>query len=138
MIDFSPSTHKMDQSNPAVLALILRHLPKGESKPDLVTDIEVVWTMRLGAVRGSGVLIVYTARDLTCDGGNGWTGLDGNDLAIIQTAVRRALNRNGGGGLIDRFVVRGQQSRCKLNTKPGVAPMVDTVDDSQPWLPGLL
>lgn len=98
-----------------LLSAIQNNLPVELGKPRLVQDIEFVWTRKLGALRGNGVLVVGSARELTTDGGNGWTGLDGKDLDIIDAAISNAIGEVGATGMIDRFIVRAKRNDCPLS-----------------------
>ncbi len=91
-----------------LLSTIQRYLPQDANKLPLVLDIELIWTRKLGALRGYGALVVTTARELTTEGGNGWTGLDGKDLDIIDAAISAAVDEVGATGMIDRFIVRAK------------------------------
>jgi hypothetical protein len=99
-------------------------LPKDTRKPQLVESVELIWTRKLGALRGNGVLVVTTARELTTEGGNGWTGLDGKDLDVIDAAISDAVDEVGATGMIDRFIVRG-----KRNDRPLSDAEVDNLFD---------
>lgn len=98
-----------------LLSAIQNGLPVERGKPQLVQDIQLVWTRKLGALRGNGVLVVTTARELTTEGGNGWTGLDGKDLDIIDAAISNAVDEVGATGMIDRFIVRAKRNDRPLS-----------------------
>lgn len=98
-----------------LLSEVQARLPQDPRKPPLVLDIELVWTRKLGALRGHGALVVTTARELTTEGGNGWTGLDGKDLDIIDAAISNAVDEVGATGMIDRFIVRAKRNDCPLS-----------------------
>ncbi|MDY0967582.1 hypothetical protein [Sphingomonas sp. CFBP9021] len=98
-----------------LLSAIQVGLPVELGKPQLVQDIQLVWTRKLGALRGNGVLVVTTARELTTEGGNGWTGLDGKDLDMIDAAISNAVDEVGATGMIDRFIVRANRNDRPLS-----------------------
>lgn len=98
-----------------LLSAIQNRLPVELGKPRLVQDIELVWTRKLGAPRGNGVLIVTTPRQLTPNGGNGWTGFDGIDFRILDAAISDAVDEVGATGLVDRFVVRAKGNQAHLS-----------------------
>ena len=92
-----------------LMSAIQYRLHKDARKPMLVEGVELIWTRKLGALRGNGVLVVTTARELTIEGGNGWTGLDGKVLDVIDAAISDAVDEVGATGMIDRFVVRAKR-----------------------------
>lgn len=96
-----------------LLFKIQNKLPIEPEKPSLVQNIELVWTRKLGSVRGRGILVVTTPRELTTNGGNGWTGFDGIDFRILDAAISAAVDEVGATGMIDRFIVR-----AKTNDRP--------------------
>jgi hypothetical protein len=96
-----------------LMSAIQNRLDTNSRKPKLVEGVELIWTRKFGALRGNGVLVVTTARELTTDGGNGWTGLDGKDLDMIDAAISDAVDEVGATGMIDRFIVR-----AKTNDRP--------------------
>ncbi len=98
-----------------LLSAIQIRLPDESGKPPLVQNIELVWTRKLGAVRGNGVLVVTTPRELTPNGGNGWTGFDGIDFRILDAAINDAVNEVGATGMVDRFIVRANRSEGTLS-----------------------
>ncbi len=98
-----------------LLSAIQDGLPRDSRKPQLVLDVELVWTRKLGALRGHGALVVTTGRELTTEGGNGWTGLDGKDLDLIESAVSNAVDEVGATGMVDRFIVRANRSQGTLS-----------------------
>jgi hypothetical protein len=93
-----------------LLSAIQAYLPQDTRKPPLILGIELIWTRNLGALRGHGALVVTTARKLTTEGGNGWTGLDGKDLDMIDAAISNAVDEVGATGMIDRFIVRANRN----------------------------
>jgi hypothetical protein len=97
-----------------LLSDIKNRLPVEPGKTQLVQDIELVWTRRLGATRGNGVLVVTTSRELTPNGGNGWTGFDGIDFRILDAAINDAVNEVGATGMVDRFIVRAKRSQATI------------------------
>lgn len=139
MINFKPPISLHNRSNAALLAAIQYHLPEGIRGDFAITDIEIIWTMKLDDIEGRGVLIVYTAREVTCHAGNRCSGLDCIELAAIESAVRNALHDDDDdGGLIESFIVRQQQRNSTKATALRSAPQSDdAVHDEQPWLPGL-
>lgn len=102
---YTPDLLKTD-NDAALFEAVHRNIPMDSRKPPLVVAMELAMTRKLGAERGRGVLIVTTARTLTTNGGNGWTGLDAYDLDILDTAITDAVNEVGATGMIDRFIVR--------------------------------
>lgn len=100
-----------------LLSAIQNRLPLELGKAPLVEHLELVWTRKLGAPRGIGVLVVTTPRSLTPNGGNGWTGFDGIDFRFLDAAISDAVNEVGATGLVDRFIVRAK--RCESSFSDG-------------------
>ncbi len=88
-----------------LIAAIRRNLPDNDRKPPLVLSVELAWERKLGAKSSTGTLIVTTARQVTSNGGNGWTGFDGGDADILDAAISSAVDEVGA-CMIDRFIVR--------------------------------
>lgn len=93
------------ESDVDLIAAIHRNLPNDDRKPPLVLSVELVWERKLGAIASTGTLIVTTARQLTTEGGNGWTGFDGGDADILDAAISNAIDEVEA-HMIDRFIVR--------------------------------
>lgn len=98
-----------------LMSAIQYRLQTDTRKPKLVEGVELIWTRKLGALRGNGVLVVTTARELTTEGGNGWTGLDGKDLDLLDAAIGAAIDEVGATGMIDRFIVRAKRNYDTLD-----------------------
>jgi hypothetical protein len=98
-----------------LLSAIRDRLPLEPGKLPIVQHIELVWSRKLGATRGNGVLVVTTQRELTPNGGNGWTGFDGIDFRILDAAISDAVDEVGATGLVDRFIVRARRSEHPLS-----------------------
>lgn len=89
-----------------ICKLILDALPlHGEPKP-LISGCGFEWHHELGATRGCGTLVLYTDRNLTTEGGDGWGGFDGTDLTWVHDAAYAVLEREGALGLFRHTVVR--------------------------------
>lgn len=88
-----------------LIAAIHRNLPDDNRKPPLVISVELVWERKLGAIASTGTLIITTARQLTTNCGNGWTGFDGGDADILEAAISCAVDEVEA-HMIDRFIVR--------------------------------
>jgi hypothetical protein len=107
---FTPDLLAKD-SDADLIAAIYRNLPDDDRKPPLVISVELVWQRQLGALASTGTLIITTARQLTTNGGNGWTGFDGGDADILDAAISSAVDEVGA-CMIDRFIVRAAD-QCK-------------------------
>jgi hypothetical protein len=101
---FTPDLLSKD-SDADLIAAIYCNLPDDDRKPPLVLSVELVWERKLGAIASTGTLIVTTARQLTTNGGNGWTGFDGGDADMLEAAISSAVDEVGA-CMIDRFIVR--------------------------------
>lgn len=88
-----------------LIAAIQRNLPNDDRKPPLVQSFELKWERKLGAISSTATLVVTTARQLTTNGGNGWTGLFGGDADVVEAIIISAFVE-AGAGLIDRLTFR--------------------------------
>lgn len=101
---FTPDLFAKD-NDADLIAAIHNNLPYDDRKPPLVLSVELVWERKLGAIASTGTLIVTTARQVTSNGGNGWTGFDSGDADILEAAICSAVVEVKA-GMIDRFIVR--------------------------------
>lgn len=111
---FTPNLLAKD-SNADLIEAIYRNLPDDDRKPPLVLSVELIWERKLGSMSGTGTLVITTARQLTTNGGNGWTGLDGKDLDHLEIAISDAVDEVGATGMITRFIVRAGSNRNTLS-----------------------
>ena len=78
-----------------ICKLILEALPSPGKQKLLISGCGIEWGRELGAARGYGTLVLYTDRDLTIEGGDGWSGFDGIDLTWVHDAAYAVLEREG-------------------------------------------
>ncbi len=85
---------------------IVRFLPVEINKPLLVSGVTSEIWQGIDSEQPHPTIVVPTDRKLTLKGGNGKSGLDGEDMENIRRALRRAMRKERGSGFVKNFVVR--------------------------------
>lgn len=72
--------------------------------PTLMAQASLEWHKEFGK-NEKAKIVIWTDRDLTIDGGDGWNGLDATDMSNLDRSIRQYIDE-AGAHMVDGFIVR--------------------------------